>query len=235
MTDPGDVYRIGYVPDPFAWTPWQYATDGRFGGRWDDPDGLYRTLYVGGSLLSCLLEVLAPFRPDLALVAELAGIADTDGQDELFPTVPAGRVPRSWVMPRRVGAAVLGGDFVDVRAPITLATLRTRFAAVAADLGLVDLDASAVKLAAPRTLTQAISSWCYRDVAPPVTGVCFASRFGDDLAMWAIFEQPGEDTTGSTALTDHHVAELTADDADLLEAFRIHGLSWATASRGFVG
>src|SRR5664279_1996153 len=42
------VWRVGYVPEPWAWTPWQYATDGRFTGRWDDPDGVWRTLYVGG-------------------------------------------------------------------------------------------------------------------------------------------------------------------------------------------
>ena len=40
------VYRVGYIPEPWAWTPWQYATDGRFTGRWDDPD-VARTLCVG--------------------------------------------------------------------------------------------------------------------------------------------------------------------------------------------
>lgn len=42
------VYRVGYQPDPWAWTPWEYAgADGRFHGRWDDPDGTWRTLYLG--------------------------------------------------------------------------------------------------------------------------------------------------------------------------------------------
>jgi len=40
------VWRVGYTPEPWAWTPWQYATDGRFTGRWDDPD-VARTLCVG--------------------------------------------------------------------------------------------------------------------------------------------------------------------------------------------
>ena len=45
-----------------------------FSGRWDDPDGLWRTLHVGGSRLACYLEVPAAFRPDLVLSAELDNI-----------------------------------------------------------------------------------------------------------------------------------------------------------------
>ena len=63
--DPGHVWRVGFRPDPWAWTPWQYASDdGRFPGRWDDPDGSFRTVYAGRDLLACLLEVLARFPPD---------------------------------------------------------------------------------------------------------------------------------------------------------------------------
>jgi hypothetical protein len=69
-----EAWRIGFAPEPFAWTPWEYAEAGRFDGRWDDPEGTYRTLYLGDSLLGVLLEVLARFRPDTALVEELATI-----------------------------------------------------------------------------------------------------------------------------------------------------------------
>jgi hypothetical protein len=47
VTNPGTVWRVGYRPEPWTWTPWQYAENGRFNGRWDDPDGNYRTLYTG--------------------------------------------------------------------------------------------------------------------------------------------------------------------------------------------
>ena len=63
--NPGVVWRVGYRPKPWAWTPWQYVGDtGRFTGRWDDPLGSFLTLYAGRDLLACLLEVLAGFRPD---------------------------------------------------------------------------------------------------------------------------------------------------------------------------
>ena len=35
------------------------ATDGRSTGRWDDPDGVWRTLYLGDTRMACYLEVLA--------------------------------------------------------------------------------------------------------------------------------------------------------------------------------
>lgn len=220
------VFRVGYAPDPFAWTPWQYANGGRFDGRWDDPDGTYRTLYVADRLLGCLLEVLADFRPDLELLAELDAIVDDDGSDDSYPTLRAGVIPRSWLEPRCAGRALIAGEFADVRAAGTIATLRRRFAAVAAGMELPDLDASALKLSAPRTLTQAISSWLYRDVRPPLSGVCFASRFADALTMWAVFEQPGEDATGSAALRGAHPIELDETTPALIEAMAQHGLVW---------
>lgn len=70
--------RVGYRPEPWAWPSWQHATDGRFPGRWDDGYGNFRTIYAGSRLLSCLLEVLACFRPDPALAAQLSDIIDDD-------------------------------------------------------------------------------------------------------------------------------------------------------------
>ena len=29
------IYRVGYKPDPWQWTPWEFAGEhGRFTGRW---------------------------------------------------------------------------------------------------------------------------------------------------------------------------------------------------------
>jgi hypothetical protein len=220
------VWRIGYGPDPFAWTPWQHAEAGRFEGRWDDPAGTYRTIYLGQSLLAVLLEVLARFRPDLELASELAGIDDPDGEAERYPTLPAGQLPRSWLRPRLAGTAGLHGEFVDVRAAATIATLRRRFAALAADLGLPDLDAAALKTSAPRRLTQTISGWLYT-LAPPLSGVSFASRHGDTHILWAVFEQPGEADTGSSCLHRPTAVTLSPDMPELIEAMRIQHLAWS--------
>lgn len=219
------VYRVGYRPDPFAWTPWQYAAAGRFEGRWDDQDGRFRTLYVADRLMGCLLEVLADFRPDLTVLADLQDI-DTDDDGE-YPTAPGGTVPISWLHPRTAGQAVMAGAFADVSDAHTVSVLRQVFAGEAVTLGLSDLDAAALKLRAPRTLTQQIAGWLYQQQPPP-DGVGFGSRHDDRLRMWAIFEQPDDDATGSHRLTDQLAIELHVGTPELLEAFDVFGLSWTS-------
>lgn len=49
-------------------------------GRWDDPDGVWRTLYVADSPLGCYLEVLARFRRD-------SGLADALMTSATIPTI----------------------------------------------------------------------------------------------------------------------------------------------------
>lgn len=223
-----EAWRIGFAPDPFAWTPWNYASDaGRFDGRWDDPDGRFRTLYLGDSLLGVLLEVLARLRADLPLLDELAAIEDNDDCDRDYPTLIGGTVPREWVHRRMSASVRLRGEFVDVRRSRTVATCRARFGALALQLGLPDLDSGALKLSAPRLLTQTISAWFYGALRPPVGGVKFGSRFGDELIMWAVFEQPGEAESGSRCMREESVTPLTGDEPEFEHAMRIHGLIWA--------
>jgi len=46
---------------------WEWATR-RFHGRRDDRDSNFRTANAGSTLLACLLELLAYFRPDPLLL-----------------------------------------------------------------------------------------------------------------------------------------------------------------------
>ncbi len=94
------VWRIGFLPpEPWAWSGWEWAADGRFPpGRWDDVHGNFRTVYAGSSLKACLLEVLAGFRPDPRLASELDAIVEDDEDQVLYPSVPPGEVPpREWL------------------------------------------------------------------------------------------------------------------------------------------
>ena len=190
------VHRVGFEPDPWAWTPWQYAEHGRFSGRWDDPDGVWRSIYVGESRLACYLEVLAFARPDPQLQDELAGI-DEDPEDEVsHPSLAAGLLPECWRWPRRVGSARLTGWYALPGDKESLPTVRARFLALAIRLRLSDVDAGAIRLAEPREFTQAIAAWLYDQTAPddtPLAGVQFTSRHGDSLALWAVLERPGDE------------------------------------------
>ena len=86
------VWRIGFRPDPWAWSGWEWAANGRFRGLWDDLHGNFRTIYAGSSLKACLLEVLAGFRADARLAAELDEIVEDDEDAVLHPTLSPGEV-----------------------------------------------------------------------------------------------------------------------------------------------
>ncbi|WP_169725697.1 hypothetical protein [Leifsonia xyli] len=61
---------------------------------------LFRTLYTGESLLACLLEVLAQFRPEPQTDAELDEIEDEAGEVDLYPDAPSGTVGYGWLEER---------------------------------------------------------------------------------------------------------------------------------------
>jgi hypothetical protein len=228
--DPGRVWRVGYRPNPWAWTPWQYAGDnGRFNGRWDDPAGTFRTVYAGAGLLACLLEVLARFRPDPLLEEVLAAIDEDPDDAARYPTQSPGTLPLSWLTPRAAATATLDGVYCAVTDKESLPTLRSRFLALALSRGLTDLDAGALRLSAPRTVTQHIAAWLYDLHHGPedvFDGVEFESRHGDNLALWAVFERQ-DDADTSTRLQDTTIVELHHNDPTLLEAFRLHRLAWS--------
>ena len=215
------VWRVGLRPEPWAWPSWQYSTNGRFSGRWDDRDGNFRTVYACADLLGCLLEVLACFRPDPSLAADLAGIEDDD--PSALPVAAAGCVPRSWLEPRSAAIARLTGTYCAVTQSATIAALRPLFIAQAKAFGLADFDAGALKDARPRALTQAVATHLYETT--DLAGVQFLSRHGDEQMLWAIFERPGAGEV--SPWLECATLTMTVRSPEILEAFRLLGLTWA--------
>ena len=222
-TSEGRIWRIGFRPDPWAWSGWEWASNGRFPGRWDDLHGNFRTVYAGSSLQACLLEVLATFRRDARIAMELDEIVEDDQDTVLHPTVPPGQVPREWLDARAATSAELTGTYCAVTDSKSIAVLYPHFIGIALSLGLADLDAAALKDARPRHLTQAIAAWIYETT--DLDGVTFASRHGDDLRFWAIFERPGD---GFVSPQLHHIQleELHHDSDAIKHAFQMLGLTW---------
>lgn len=123
-TDPGTVWQVGFEPDPWAWTPWIYATDaGLFDGRWDDQRGVFRTLYTSESLLGCFLELLAKHRPDTVVNDALAKIGDPGGLAANDLEVPAGAISYVWLEGRRLGCASQIGRYCFVTHSRTVAAI----------------------------------------------------------------------------------------------------------------
>ena len=229
VRDPGTVWRVGYRPNPWAWTPWEYAGDnGRFDGRWDDPAGTFRTVYAASDLLSCLLEVLARFRVDPFVSEDLAAIEEDPDDAAQYPTQAPGTVPLSWLEPRLVGTAILTGTYCAVTDKESIPTLRSRFLPLALSNGLADLDAGTLRLMAPRSVTQQVAGWLYdiHDGARPLfDGVQFRSRHGDGLTLWAVFEREDDGET-SKCLREPRTVALNRGDPAIMEAFRLHRLAW---------
>jgi hypothetical protein len=209
---------------------WEYLdpSTGTFGGRWDEPAGNFRTVHCATELLARLLEVLARFRPDPILFEELDRIEVDPHDAEHHPTALPGSVPRDWLKPRTATSGRLRGIYCSVTDKQSLPTLRRKFVSTALHHHLPDLDAGTLRLSAPRALTQQIAAWLHRTAVDPhdrLDGVEFESRHGDRLTLYAVFEQP-DDPAVSPRITAGRDIELHPEHADLLEAFRLHGLTW---------
>lgn len=135
MVPDNRVWRIGFRPDPWAWSGWEWATNGRFPGRSDDLHGNFRTVYAGSSLGACLLEVLAGFRRDPRLAAELDEIVEDDEDAVPHPTVPPGQVPREWLDARAATSAELAGAYCAVTDSMSIAALYPYFIGMASASG----------------------------------------------------------------------------------------------------
>ncbi|MCY4618414.1 MAG: RES family NAD+ phosphorylase [Chloroflexi bacterium] len=215
----GPVFRIARAPEPWAWPDWSQAgLDGTFGNRWDDPDGSYRVLYASSTRFGALIEMLAPFRPDLALVA---GLREIDGESD---SIEAGTVPREWFEHRLIGVAELVGTFADIGAAASLSLVRFRLAARAIHYGLADIDAAAIRITAPRGFTQDVSRLVYECTTAEdqsLAGIRYQSRLDDRTSNWAIFEPaPGS----SWPLRSLDVEPLEPDDPDVTRALAVLGL-----------
>ena len=204
--------------------PWEYAP---FTGRWDDPEALFRTIYAASSIEACYIEILAQFRPDLGLDADLAAIAGCP-EDEGYASNPPGVVGRSWLQERRLGSAHIDGRFVDVGHSRTIAALRPMFLPLALGFGLPDFDAAAIRVHAPREFTQLISRHLYgRETADGrlAAGVAFGSRHGDDLRLWALFERDADvGRESSHLLRDRRDEVLDPGSEAFRRALELHGL-----------
>jgi hypothetical protein len=214
----GEIYRLGRKPDPWSWPDWAYASeDGTFGNRYDDPRSAYRVLYASSLRLGTLLETLARFRPDPAIVAvEIDG----DPRDAAYETLAAGVVPASWLENRTLGTARCDEVFADVGHARSLVFLRTALAAEVVRYGLKDLDAGAIRAAVPRGFTHEVSRYVYECTDEQgngaFRGIGYLSRLGDDIRNWAIFEPARIEVLERP--------ELARDDPDLGQALSLFAL-----------
>ena len=214
--------------DAFAPPAWgRAAADGTFGNRFDDPgkaDGIpdgsrFRVLYCATQREGAFAETIAHFRPDLAALAALDGIAGEAGEQR----PAAGMVPARWRRVRGVGEMRLDPAlrFADVAHPDTLAELRVAFARLAAALGYSDFDLSTVT-GHRRILTQRVARYVYEQTTgtgvPTFAGIRYVSRHNPVWECWAIF-------ANRLAGERRSVQAIASDDAGLVVAATHLGLT----------
>lgn len=218
----GPLFRIGRLPDPWAFPDWSnVGSDGTFGNRWDDPQGVFRVVYASSSRLGALVEVLARFRPDPHILAVLKEIEDEEGGAVQAP----GELDIGWLRGRCLGVARVEGDFVDVGHSTSLVRLREALAARILHYRLADLDGATVRLSAPRRFTQELSRYVYncstRQGQRRFAGIAYRSRLGDEFRNWAIFEAP----RGALPwIGEPDTSALEVDDSDLRRALELLGV-----------
>lgn len=231
-THPGVVWRVGHAPDPWAWTPWEYAGDhGLFDGRWDDQEGKFRTLYTAQTLVGCFLEVLARLRPDQRMAAELTAIVDDDGTAALFPTAAAGTVGYEWLEDRVWARGTQTGEYCFITHSDSVAYLAADGAFAAHGIPAAEIGTDLLKDPSRRVLTRTIARAIYDlrtgDGLARFDGIEFRSRHGDDLRMWALFERSADgDHDRPTHITPDVQGTITPDNDDLRQAFDTLGLRW---------
>lgn len=214
---PTIVYRLGRRPDPWAWPDWAFAEpDGTFGNRYDDPQSTYRVLYASTQRFATFVECLAYYRRDPQVSEELEEIV---GEDEDQEPPSSGVVPREWIQARCIGTGALVGDYVNIGHHETLAELREALADRIVHYHLEDLDAATIRLTSPRTFTQEISRYVFKQTVSGTrrwNGIAYQSKHGDDLENWAIFEPASPDDTSFT--------DFDENDEDFHKALQLHRL-----------
>ena len=220
------LYRIGRKPNAWAWPDWLRATaDGTFGNRWDDPNGAYRVLYAASSLRGAFVEVLARFRPDPHVAAELARIDGRSGSG-----LPPGHLDRSWLERRCIGEATVRGSFAEIGHSESLARLQKELAHRLVHYGFQDLDGSAIRIRAPRRLTQEISRFVFEQTGRgrrrAFDGIRYLSRLGDDLRNWAIFEPIGQ-AHAASLVADVRLSRIGPRHPELRAALELLGIALA--------
>ncbi|TFD75326.1 hypothetical protein [Cryobacterium psychrophilum] len=160
------------------------------------------------------------------MVDSLEDIVEEPADAIEFPARAPAAVSYRWLEDRSASSATLQGTFCVATAADTIAALWPRFVNTAHRFGASDFDAAALKDSGPRDLTRTIASWLYQQNEPVVDGIEFASRHGDDLKLWAIFERPPDDSDISPLLTRVTPMDLSPETPELLDAFKTLGLTW---------
>lgn len=204
---------FGFPPPPAA-LEWSEAhAPVHPGGRWDDPDGVFQTLYCAATPTGALMEALRPLRrPPERLLRTTAANRDINAV--------RGRVPSCFLPDRLIGQAMTYSQamFIDVADPHTHNGLPEHVRRVLSWFGVRDVDRSTV-LSDDRRVTRYLARHffeaCQHDELTHVRGLRFESRIAPKIECFAVWNEPSPidlDTITTTGIdpTDPAVIDAVA-------------------------
>jgi esterase/lipase superfamily enzyme len=220
---PAKIYRVAKYED--AWTRRAPSRgDQPPACRYDDPLGIYRTIYAASTRYEAFLVALAELRPGPNV--DLSRIIDNN--DPELPSIPRGQRPGSgqivnWISKRYIGEGTPTGNFADLTTLRSTMFLRGRLADRFESYGVTEFDPVSLTYA-PREITMEISR-CISEIelrgGDRIDGLSYRSRLGNGIRRWALFAKEAEPLY---ALEAKSSARIDIDDPDLLRALDDCGL-----------
>jgi hypothetical protein len=167
MSDP-----LGFVPrDRCSW-----------GHRFDDPEHRFRTVYVSLRPETCLREVLADLRPNLAAVARFVELHGPEAAEDIVDEP----VTAAWRTRNVLASATIAAraSFLDLTDAAVRNDVETEHVMLLASFDLPHLDMHEITTRR-REVTQTIAGWAHDEGC---AGVRFPSSRDNDAPCWALFE-----------------------------------------------
>lgn len=191
-------WRVGRWPDPFAFppnpTPLPSNTDEPIlgGGRFDDPNGSYPTLYCSTSAVCAYGETIAVFRRRAGLLEAIDAYLDGRPDPEYDPELHPGIVPDDYLSGRAIGWAEVSAKarFVDVAAAQTHRDAGIRLADLLRQHGLKEFDRGVV-MTQDRRLTRPVGRIYYElrvEIGSGWNGIRYESRHQEGWECWAVWD-----------------------------------------------
>jgi RES domain len=175
------LWRVGYHLDPLGFTPHELYG---FNHRFDDIQRRFRTLYLAELPETCLREVLADFRPNLAARQRHIQRYGPDAAED-FADMP---VTAKWRVQHVLVAAMLhlDGPMIDLDDVATRQKIEDRHAGLLLEYGLQHLDLHEITTGR-RPVTQTIAAELFDRGAAAIR---FPSRLDGNPCV-ALFEGRG--------------------------------------------
>jgi hypothetical protein len=195
------LWRVGYYANPLGFTPLDLYS---FNHRFDDVHRRFRTLYCAELPETCLREVLADFRPNLAAMRRHVERYGPEAAEDFMPAPVAAQWRAQHVLvPIDLR---LDGPLIDLTDVPTRQDIEERHIELLVEHGLEHLDLHEITTSR-RVITQTIAADLFDRGA---SAVHFPSRLDGNPCV-ALFEKRGTITAAGDpiALTDPPPEPLT--------------------------